>query len=295
MPASTASSAERRAARRVAWRERLLGGAALVFGKLRGDKLVEWDRGAPVLLYHRVYGGQVPSHDPFGVTRSAFELQVSWLAERFELCTVAELVRRFERGKGAEGPGPDGDGSRGVAAITFDDGYECTYREAWPVLRQAGIPATLFVDTARLDGPRPALTSEELSTMASEGLEIASHSASHVDTTTLDAGELAQEMETSRQVLESLLEGPVVGFAAPYGRYDAATIEAARAAGYLYLCTCRQHQTNHPRGDPFLVDRLEINRGDDIHRVERKLQGAYARVYEAWYRLNPATRHWVSD
>lgn len=295
MPVSTPSSAERRAARRVAWRERLLGGAALVFGKPGGDQRLEWDRGSPVLLYHRVYGGQVPSYDPFGVTRSAFELQASWLAEHFELSTVAELLRRLEPGEGSEGPDPRQDESRAIAAITFDDGYECTYREAWPVLRQAGVPATLFVDTARLDGPRPALTSEELITMASEGLEIGSHSVSHVNTTTLDAGELERELVESRQVLESLVEGPVIGFAAPYGRYDAATIEAARAAGYLYLCTCRQHQTNLPCSAPFLVDRLEINRGDDIHRVERKLQGDYARVYEAWYRLNAATRHWVSD
>ena len=205
MPARTPSSVEQRAARRVTWRERLLGGAALVFGKPRGDQRMEWDRGAPVLLYNRISGGEVPAHAPFGVTLAAFELHVSWMATQFELCTVAELVRRLEGGEGAQGQGSEVDGSRRFAAVTFGDGNECTYREEWPVLGQA------------------------------------------------------------------------------------------RAAGYRYLCTCRQHQTNRPRSDPFLVDRLEINRGDDIQRVERKLQGRYSRVYEAWYRLNPATRHWLSD
>ena len=117
----------------------------------------------------------------------------------------------------------------------------------------------------------------------------------HYHYLTKPALERVAELTESRRVLEDLLGTEVAGVAAPYGRYDAATVEAARAAGYQYMCTCRQHQTNLPRRNPFLVDRLEINRGDDSGRVERKLDGAYARVYRAWYRLNPATRHWVTD
>src|SRR3954470_6372922 len=32
--------------------------------------------------------------------------------------------------------------------VTFDDGYESVHRLAWPILRERGIPGTLFVPTA---------------------------------------------------------------------------------------------------------------------------------------------------
>src|SRR5690606_10670234 len=42
-----------------------------------------------------------------------------------------------------------------VFVVTFDDGYENVYREAWPILKELGVPATVFVATAYLDSPRP--------------------------------------------------------------------------------------------------------------------------------------------
>ncbi len=43
--------------------------------------------------------------------------------------------------------------SRAVS-ITFDDGYADNHRVAWPVLQRFGLPATVFVATAFLDGGR---------------------------------------------------------------------------------------------------------------------------------------------
>ena len=286
MSGRTEPSESRGAARRISWRERFLGPAALVLGRPRGAAGERWRRGSPVLLYHRVYADDVPRRDAFGVTRRAFERHVGWLLERYALLTVGGLHSRL--GSSAEDRAP-------IASITFDDGYDCTEREAWPVLRRHGVAATLFVDTGRLDGPRPALTSAEVAAMASEGLEVASHGVSHANMTTLAPDDLAAELRDSRRALEEIVGGPVRGFAPPYGRYDAATIEAAHAARYDYMCTCRQHQTNLPnRAEPFLLDRLEVNRGDDTRRLARKLEGRYARVYEAWYRLGRDTRHWVA-
>jgi len=290
MSANKAIKADRLAGRRVAWRERLIGVAAAVLGRPSAAAQQDWDRGSPVLLYHRVYPDRVPRHDPFGVTRSDLEAQVGWLSDRFELVTVTEMVERLSTSPGAA----DSTGAR-MAAITFDDGYQCTYEQAWPVLRDAGIRATLFVDTARLDGPRPALTRDELLAMAEEGMEIGSHTVSHANLTMLAAAQVSRELEESRRQLETLLGRRTLGLAAPYGRYDRATIESARACGYAYMCTCRQHQTNLPRSDPFLVDRLEVNRGDDLVRIEKKLRGEHARVYATWYRLSPVTRHWLTD
>jgi peptidoglycan/xylan/chitin deacetylase (PgdA/CDA1 family) len=64
-----------------------------------------------------------------------FERQMRWLAATYELVPLEEFVGRVARGESL----------RGVAAVTFDDGYAGVFDHAWPVLRALSIPATVFV------------------------------------------------------------------------------------------------------------------------------------------------------
>ena len=268
--------AERLAALRVACRERVLDVAARAVGTPGTQDRDRWRRGAPVLLYHRVYRDIVPGGDSFGVSRAQFGAHLDELSETFEVVTVGELLRRLQR------PAQD----RPLAAISFDDGYECTHREAWPELQQRGLAATLFVDTARLDGAAPALSTAALLEMAEQGMEIGSHGVGHLDLTRLDETALQSEVEESRAELSRLLGGPPEGLAVPYGRFNDRTVAKVTEAGYDYLCTCRQDTTNVASRDELpLISRLEVNRGDDVPRLRRKLAGDFARVYQRWYRL----------
>ena len=53
--------------------------------------------------------------------------------------------------------------------ITIDDGYESTYRHAFPILKRHGFPATVFVYTDFLGGG-DALTWPQLQEMSASGL-----------------------------------------------------------------------------------------------------------------------------
>ena len=105
--------------------------------------------GALVLCYHNV----VPRPArvaPFGdaglhLPLDQFTAQVHWLKDHYTVVPLGDLVARLATGASV----------RGLAAITFDDGYGGAFAFAWPLLRMLGLPATMFI-VAGAPG-RPAL------------------------------------------------------------------------------------------------------------------------------------------
>jgi peptidoglycan/xylan/chitin deacetylase (PgdA/CDA1 family) len=266
------------AVRRVRWRERLFGLAR----PLLPSGSARWSDGGLILLYHRLDDAGSPPIDPFAVTAAAFDRQIGWLADHFTVVTVRELVARMARRD-----------ARGLAAVTFDDGYHCTVERALPVLQAHNVPATVFVDTGRLNHGSGTLRETDVRALSDAGIEIGSHTVTHPNLLEVDDVVLGRELRDSRERLVALTGQPVGGFAHPFGRYDARVSRAVRQAGYAYACTCRQHRTNEGGDDPYQLTRVEINASDDQVRFESKARGRYARLYAAWYRMNPATRAWV--
>jgi peptidoglycan/xylan/chitin deacetylase (PgdA/CDA1 family) len=91
-----------------------------------------------ILCYHNVVPGtDAAPRDTLGLHMplSTFERQMRWLAHTYEMVPLDELVGRWSRGGSL----------RGVAAVTFDDGYGGVFDYAWPLLRDLRIPATVFV------------------------------------------------------------------------------------------------------------------------------------------------------
>jgi peptidoglycan/xylan/chitin deacetylase (PgdA/CDA1 family) len=108
------------------------------------ERLAARDRGREdllaILTYHRV---DEPSDDLqpgiISATPSAFARQIAWLARRYRVVTLADLLARREGGAALP--------PRSVL-ITFDDAYRDFATHAWPVLQANGVTATLFVPTA---------------------------------------------------------------------------------------------------------------------------------------------------
>jgi peptidoglycan/xylan/chitin deacetylase (PgdA/CDA1 family) len=95
---------------------------------------------AVVLTYHRVLAdrdlSRSWSHPAIVVRRSTFERHLAALRRHFDVLSLAAFTERFESGR----PFP-----RPACLVTFDDGWIDTYTEAWPALRAAGVPATVFL------------------------------------------------------------------------------------------------------------------------------------------------------
>ena len=117
-----------------------------------------WSYHIPILGYHRVgafRGDHVPTISP-----DVFARQLALLARgRYRVVGLDEVAACLDRGR----PIP-----RRSVVITFDDGYEETHSVAWPLLKQFGFPATVFVTPGEVGWPGFA-TWEQVTELARMG------------------------------------------------------------------------------------------------------------------------------
>ncbi|MDP9483141.1 MAG: polysaccharide deacetylase family protein [Chloroflexota bacterium] len=123
--------------------------AAATRGRLAGSTAGLLDHAIPrrrgiltVLTYHRV---DEPDARPdlmptlISATPATFAKQVAFLARHFEPVSLADVLEALEQPELLP---------RRAVLVTFDDAYRDFATHAWPVLRTAAVPATLFVPTA---------------------------------------------------------------------------------------------------------------------------------------------------
>lgn len=96
-----------------------------------------------VLMYHRVLTDDelLRSHSTGSivVTRDTFQRHLAFLNRHFQILSPDEFLRHLARHE----PLPDA-----ACLITFDDGWSDNYHNAYPLLRQHSVPATIFLPTS---------------------------------------------------------------------------------------------------------------------------------------------------
>lgn len=224
--------------------------------------------GPVMLMYHSVTPGAARPDWPWAVSMDAFRAQMDFLHRHgWATPTMAELLAAPH-----EWPGR-------CAVITFDDGYADNLA-ACDLLQARGMRASWFIVTGTL-GRAPDWSSQgrpdvrlmdgaALRRMADAGMDIGSHTVSHLRMPALDDAALARETRDSRARLEDVLGRPVTSFAYPYGAWDARCAAAVRAAGYLGACTTRTGWAQRD-GDPYALRRLTIYNSDSTAGFARKL------------------------
>jgi peptidoglycan/xylan/chitin deacetylase (PgdA/CDA1 family) len=244
--------------------------------------------GPAMLMYHAVTPGASTPAWPWAVSMQRFRDQLDFLAAAgYATPTLGELVSR-----------PASAWTGRTAVITFDDGYADNLA-ACAELQKRGMRASWFVVTGAIgDAPtwpadgRPAgrlLNAAELREMDAAGMEIGSHTVSHVRLTEVDDPHLHQELLDSRATLEDLLGHAVGSFAYPFGAWDARCAAAVRQAGYTAACTTRTGWALRD-GDPYLLRRLTVFNDDTASSLARKLLFASNEV--SW---NAVARHFVQQ
>lgn len=122
--------------------------------------------------------------------------------------------------------------SRPKLLLTFDDGVVSQYTEAYSYMSGKGLKGTCYLVGSYIDTTN-YMTSAQISTLYTAGWDLANHTYSHINLTTLDT-QAAMQTDLTRNV--SFLEGRGYSRASthvayPNGGYDTTVLAAMNIAG----------------------------------------------------------------
>ena len=231
-------------------------------------------RQAAFLCYHSVADGGPPF---ISLAPGLFERHLRELRRRGYVAGGRDALFALAEGRPAA--------ARQVF-LTFDDGYRDNFTNAFPLLREHGFTATIFLIPPLVDEGAPLEWPELLAQsdpgtqrlrsldwamverMAEGGIEFGSHSQTHRRLPTLSDEELQQELLDSRTRIKERL-GRCDSIAYPFGAWDARVTAAAAAAGYSFGFTSpSSHQMTASR---MSIPRIDMDHRDSLRRFSIKL------------------------
>lgn len=180
------------------------------------------DRSATFLIYHRFGEDQIPLTN---VRLDQFEAHVAELtAGDYHFPSMDEAIAAIRNDTALP--------ARSVV-ITVDDAYRSALMEAWPRLKAAGIPMTLFVATDPVDQGLPGYLSwTEIRRLHEEGVTIGHHTASHLHMVEAGRAKSRRDIERASERFRTELGFVPELFAYPFGEYSRELAEMVRDMGF---------------------------------------------------------------
>jgi len=236
----------------------------------------------PILMYHSISDDSETERRPYYrvcTSPRRFRDQMQWLKSNgFKGVTLSAGLSWLDSNHA-----PD---SARQVAITFDDGFSDFYTHAFPILRQHGFSATMYLPTAFIGSERRSFKSRECLTWAEvkelhrAGIEFGSHTVHHPELVDLPWPGVRSEIADSKAQIETELGAPVKAFAYPYAfpqtRRDFVEQfkDLLMTTGYETSVTT-QIGRHRPDADLMQIKRLPVNSEDDPRLFQAKLDGGY--------------------
>ena len=215
----------------------------------------------PLLMYHVI--GEPRAGAPYPelyVSSSDFAGQMRWLERHGYSVVTLRAVWKHWHGRSDLPVRP--------IVITFDDGYRGTATRAAPTLAAHGWPGVLNLDLSNVKASE-GFGENRIRRLVAAGWELDSHTLTHPDLTTVDAGRLRREVAGSRMAIHKRFGVQAAFFCYPSGRFDKRVVNAVKAAGYLGATTTIYGLAD--RRDPYRMARVRINRSDGVDGFASKL------------------------
>ncbi|CAM4437719.1 polysaccharide deacetylase family protein [Paenibacillus tarimensis] len=244
-----------------------------------------------VLMYHHVM--DKPNKDGI-ISTAQFEKQMELLKTNgFHVIGLKEYAAFKLEGA----PVPDN-----AVLITFDDGYESFYKEAFPILRKYGYPAVNFIIVATADDPDitgiPKLTWDQMREMQAYGMDFMSHTyALHAygfvnekgkkkplttghlylpgygrqETDEEYAERVTEDLMLAEKRLREELGNTISAFSFPYGAHHEELLAVTRKLGIRLLFTIQSGLTlrDEPAAMRINAGRSDVTPDEAIKRLKQ--------------------------
>jgi hypothetical protein len=266
----------------------------------------------PILMYHSISSEPENGHPYYWLNTpcSIFAEHMRYLWKHdYQVISLSRAVDIISGGAVAFGGEPEGGtasqrlcscsgGSEGewvavgkaghpvpprFVVLTFDDGLRDVMLHAWPILKNFGYTATVFLATGAIGGSfkgKQCLNWAEVRELQRCGISFGSHTVNHRQLYGLEWKCLRKELYESRVEIERELQVRAPWFAYPFAfpQEDAGFVqrfgEELSRQGYVTAVTTAIGRA-HIGNDVKSLRRLPINGGDDERLFEAKLAGAY--------------------
>ena len=198
-----------------------------------------------IMMYHMI-SKQLPKTKKSGlrVSPEMFERHLKYFSDNnWSFIKMSELLEHDTQEK--------------VVAITFDDGYEDNYTEAFPLLKKYNACATLYLvidrhqnDWSAKKNPKhnkgdlakkSKLSDEQVQEMVTSGIfELGGHTYSHPFLPNLSAEDKKHETISSKSFLETKFNTNISSFAYPFGIYSSADVDIIKASNFISAVTTKE-------------------------------------------------------
>jgi peptidoglycan/xylan/chitin deacetylase (PgdA/CDA1 family)/nucleoid-associated protein YgaU len=212
----------------------------------------------PVLVYHNIAPERRGGRNDLTIAASTFEAQMRYLkAEGYRTVRLRDLVDFTAQRRQLP--------SRSVM-LAFDDNHRGFLRYAYPLLRELGFTATLFVPTDQVGSTTGSafLTWDELGELLRGGFDVQAHSKTHANLRRRSgesAAEHGRRMDSELGLPQALFQRHLaqrsLTVAYPYGDVDDAVVRHAERHGYVAGFTVLR-QANPAFTPPFRLHRSQV-------------------------------------
>jgi peptidoglycan/xylan/chitin deacetylase (PgdA/CDA1 family) len=232
--------------------------------------------GPRILIYHQIGAGSGFQMD---LSAEVFRGHVSWLSDHGRIVGLGDAL------SGADDP----DASKQFV-LTFDDGYADFYDNGFPLLRDRGIPFTLYLTTGHIEtgellhpGDRPLSWDQVDDMLASDLVTLGAHTHTHPDLRGLTIDQVEHEIGESNRLIELRTGQQPRHFAYPKGLWDAMAEKVVRDQYDTAVLGGGAPVTKDT--NPFRISRVPVQQSDGHFFFKRKMARGM--------RLEERVRAWV--
>ncbi|UEM03830.1 polysaccharide deacetylase family protein [Skermanella rosea] len=244
----------RRFAAALLWLTLLGGGRA--HGEVPVSGPPDQGAGAVVFAYGRFGEDQ---YGPAGIGLDQFDQHLAELSDgAYTVMPLPAILDRLRRGA----PLPDR-----TVALTIDDAHRSVYREAFPRLKQAALPFTLFVAPDPIDaGSQSHMTWAQVREVARAGAVIGVLPAAGLSMPQRTVQQNAADLARAVERVEAELGVRPTLLAYPFGSYSLAVRDLARRQGFDAAFS-QSSGVAHARSDALALPRFFMN--DSFGGIDR--------------------------